>query len=470
MNKNIYAGVTAFALMISGVLCGCEQSNTEDVKESGHLSSVKSDNDPVAEIIPNDASDFKWHEITADENPYEVGYIMITGYVGERTDVVIPKSIQDKPVVAIGDFAFSPLSEEDIIMVVAKGEGWKEPEIHLNLLEISGLTKKYDEIYHKILEMDEGCLELIQAMSGYERNGNDSIGFVSNFENIDPDNLKGYSQKNLFSICDENKVLIDDALSLFQQYEMDDIFTACNLYCIDDDEITYCSNSREYMRFISIEKISEALSANNSISDLKQVLIPNSISYIGGCSFAFCGNLETVKMYDISEDELPLIQVDAISGSDFESYPFYACNNLKETNFYLNVDEVCGTDSCYNYCIDLEKIYLYPNSHSVEFGGWGLDTLKNLNSIVIKDGCTCINNGFSYKHKTFAGCTFYIPASVTEIDDHIFCTHFNNGEYDTEGSPDVDDCKICDDIMIVTPSGSYAESYAKANNIPYRNE
>lgn len=375
MNKKIYAGVMALILSMSGMFYGCGQSNTEDVKESGHLSSVESDNDSVAEIIPNDASDFKWREFTAEEAPEFQGGILITGYVGERTDVVIPKSIQDKPVVAIGEFAFSPLNADDILK---SGDDIPLPDLKLTLLEIVGLIDNQD------------------------------------FDGLEIERIK---------------------------------------------------------RSISNEEIASALEQRTPISNIKQVLIPNSISYIGGCSFAFCGNLETVKMYDISEDELPLIQVDAISGSDFESYPFYACNNLKETNFYLNADEVCGTDSCYNYCTSLKKIYLYPNfRYEVRLGNWGVYTLNNLNSIVIKDGCTYIYNDISYKHKTFAGCTFYIPASVTEIDDHIFCTHFNNGEYDTEGSPDVDDCKICDNILIVTPSGSYAESYAKASNIPYRNE
>lgn len=101
--KKVFAGVLALTLTISGVLCGCGAGNGSEKAKT-------------KELVPNEASNFKWHEITSaeDQAPENVGCIMITEYIGDRTDIVIPKTIADKPVVSIGDYAFCPYTEEDL--------------------------------------------------------------------------------------------------------------------------------------------------------------------------------------------------------------------------------------------------------------------------------------------------------------------------------------------------------------------
>lgn len=104
MDKKIIALMSSLLILSAGVLSGC--------------SSNAKDNNKKVDLTPNDAGDFMWREITADEvdNAHRnmIGSIVISKYVGSRNDVVVPASINDKPVVAIDWYAFCPLSKADL--------------------------------------------------------------------------------------------------------------------------------------------------------------------------------------------------------------------------------------------------------------------------------------------------------------------------------------------------------------------
>lgn len=108
MNKKIFAGVTALTMMMSGVLCGCsEKKETEPA--SSNSASASNENSQAN-------TGFTYTFVTSDGNSdsyfglekYEGG-VVITGYVGNETDLTIPEQIDGKPVVGINDFAFCPL-------------------------------------------------------------------------------------------------------------------------------------------------------------------------------------------------------------------------------------------------------------------------------------------------------------------------------------------------------------------------
>lgn len=53
------------------------------------------------ELVPNPEADF-YYDLTRDEKG-----VVITEYIGESADVVIPSQIEDLPVTKIGDRSFS---------------------------------------------------------------------------------------------------------------------------------------------------------------------------------------------------------------------------------------------------------------------------------------------------------------------------------------------------------------------------
>ena len=118
MKKKKFFSIIMAGMLMSSMLSGCgeaDEKSTAKENEKSILSEAdNSSEQKEEELIPNEASDFMWHEFTADEFPDGVGGICIDKYVGNRTDIVIPKSIDNKPVIAIASFAFCPYTEQEL--------------------------------------------------------------------------------------------------------------------------------------------------------------------------------------------------------------------------------------------------------------------------------------------------------------------------------------------------------------------
>lgn len=101
--------------------------------------------------------------------------------------------------------------------------------------------------------------------------------------------------------------------------------------------------------------------------------------------------------------------------------------------------------------------------------GWNaFENYKSVKTIVIPDGVERI--GYS----AFYGCSYLssvnIPDSVTIIEEAAFfgCKNLKDINIPNTVKEIQDDVFFgCDNLTIHTPAGSYAESYAKENNIPF---
>lgn len=103
----------------------------------------------------------------------------------------------------------------------------------------------------------------------------------------------------------------------------------------------------------------------------------------------------------------------------------------------------------------------------VAIGDFAFDNCKNLESIDIPDSVTAIGEG------AFYGCesleSINIPDSVTSISDYAFgvCTSLKNISIpDSVTAIGAGAFWYCGNLTINCNQGSYAEEYAKANNIP----
>ena len=209
--------------------------------------------------------------------------------------------------------------------------------------------------------------------------------------------------------------------------------------------------------------------ANKSIT---KVIIPNSVTSIGYEAFATCTSVKDVQVSN---------SVNSISSGLFKgctllssvnipegviniySEAFLGCTSLSSINIPDSVTEI-GTDA-FSDCTSLSSINIPDSVKTIEIGAFG--------------GCTSlvnvkVPNSTKYMVTSmFSGCTslknITIPDSVIDIEPNAFwsCTSLTkvnipNG-VTSIGSTAFENCP---NLTIYCEQGSYAETYAKANNIP----
>ena len=169
-------------------------------------------------------------------------------------------------------------------------------------------------------------------------------------------------------------------------------------------------------------------------SPLTSIEIPNSVTSIGENAFAYCESLTSINI----PNSVTSIGVAA----------FYRCSSLTSVSIPNSVTSI-GDGAFYN-CESLTSINIPSSVTSI--GSGAFDGCSSLASINIPNGVTHIGDN------AFESCTsltsINIPNSVTSIGNGAFIVY----DEDTEiTNPN---------LTIYCEQGSYAETYAKANNIP----
>lgn len=211
--------------------------------------------------------------------------------------------------------------------------------------------------------------------------------------------------------------------------------------------------------------------AFGSCASLENVLIPANINYIGTYAFDRCENLNSISIPDnvqgigeLAFDSCKSLKSVSIPGTvkTIERSAFLSCSSLENVTLGNGMESIgeyafCGCEnlqnvtmpdtvsyigaSAYNGCENLVGISLPASltniNESVFYG------CKSLKSIDIPEGVTYISKeAFSYCHALESA---NIPCSVTGIGEDVFF--------------------LCTPLVIYTPSGSYAETYAYSHNI-----
>ena len=212
--------------------------------------------------------------------------------------------------------------------------------------------------------------------------------------------------------------------------------------------------------------------AFKNCSSLTNITIPNSVTSIGERAFSECANFTSITIPDsvtsigegaFSSCSLTSITIpDSVTSISNETFSncykltdiiipnsvtsignraFYACDNL--TNITIPNSVTSIGFGAFRYCIRLANITISNSVTSIY-----LETFyscSSLTSIIIPDSVTSIGN------KAFYGCTnltsITIPKSVTSIGDYTFTD--------------------CNNLTIYGYKNSYAEEYAKTNNIKF---
>ena len=159
---------------------------------------------------------------------------------------------------------------------------------------------------------------------------------------------------------------------------------------------------------------------------LEEVIIPEGVTNIEGCAFESCRALK---------------EIDVPKGvTEIKSYTFCDCSALEAVNIPEGVTNI--DNLAFEECSSLEKIVI-PTS-VIKIGSAAFSSCSSLQEIIIPDGVTKI------EMHTFSGCSalkkITIPKGVISIEEDAF-----------------ENCVSLE--KIIGEKGSYAEEYAKNNNI-----
>ncbi len=196
---------------------------------------------------------------------------------------------------------------------------------------------------------------------------------------------------------------------------------------------------------------------------LKKLSISKTVEYIGPYTFSYCTALENIS---VDEDNPKYCSEDGIlykknkriliacppnkSGeivipkgvTKIETCAFYNCDKI--TKVVLPSGLVKIDIAAFGDCKSLEEINIRKGTKEIKLTAF--KDCSSLKNIVLPEGVEKINVA------AFCDCTnlesIIIPKTVNEIGAMAF-----------EG---------CTKLTVFAPKGSYAEDYAKQNNIPYK--
>ena len=208
-------------------------------------------------------------------------------------------------------------------------------------------------------------------------------------------------------------------------------------------------------------------------STIREVILPDTVTEIGSNAFKGCSSLQSVRMPKALE---------TIGYSAFEG-----CSSLTGCDLHNRVNSIGGT--VFKGCSSLEKIKL-PNNIDCICAGL-FDGCTALTDVVIPDSVTAIYD-YAFRNckvlsdirfpeeltkitdGAFTNCRalteMHLPDKVESISNFAFrgCTKLVkiriSSSAENISSNAMKDCKK---LTIHAPADSYAEQYAKENNIPF---
>ena len=174
-------------------------------------------------------------------------------------------------------------------------------------------------------------------------------------------------------------------------------------------------------------------------ASLTSITIPDSVLSIGDFIFDGCLNLTSITVDE--NNDVYSSQNGILFNKDKNKILVCPC---AKTGTYVIPDSITSIEDGAFYCCSKLTNITIPNSVT-SIGEWAFADCSELTGIIIPNSVTSIKDG------TFRNCSgltsITIPASVTSIGKYAFTN--------------------CNNLTIYGNAGSYAETYAKDNNIPF---
>ena len=196
---------------------------------------------------------------------------------------------------------------------------------------------------------------------------------------------------------------------------------------------------------------------------LTNITIPNSVTSIGSNAFEYCRSLTNIVIPS--------------SVTSIGDHAFYDCESLTSINVDSN-NEKYMSDNGVLYTKDKKTLIKYPSKKDgtkyiimqgvASIGDYAFEFCSSLTSITIPDSVTSIGGCAFEFCSSLTSIT--IPNGVTSIGSSAFfcCTSLTNITI-PDSVTSIGDYAFykCDSLSVLCKSNSYAEQYAKENNIKY---
>ena len=220
-------------------------------------------------------------------------------------------------------------------------------------------------------------------------------------------------------------------------------------------------------------------------TSLTSITISNSVTSIGKYAFKYCSNLTSITIpssvisireyaFECCSNLTSITIPNSVTSIGYGA--FHCCTSLTSINVDSN-NEKYMSDNGVLYTKDKKTLIQYPSKkegteylilQGVEsIGDYAFEGCENLINITIPDSVTSIMGAFK-------GCSslinITIPNSVTSIGGSAFeCCSSLTSITIPDSVTSIGDYTFykCDSLSVLCKSNSYAEQYAKKNNIKY---
>lgn len=337
------------------------------------------------------------------------GGVIITKYIGADKNVIIPASIDDKPVIYIDSSTFRNV--EKILQSV---------EIHANIMSITNGTFKNCTALKsidipksvKVVADDsfDGCEQLVINISAEVQIGkflirpkcNSKVQKAADKNKIISTNQKATSKENFRYSVIADYVAIEKYTGSDTSVVIPAIIEGLPVKKIERETFKECKVLEEIKIPDSIIKIGDF--AFSGCYHLKAIDIPESVTEIGDNAFSFCESLEEINISD-SVTEIGELEIGEFAFGDCESlksinipesvtkiseWTFSGCTLLKSIEIPESVTEI--GNFAFFACSSLENIYI-PDSVQ-EIGEKAFSGCKSLKLIKIPNGIRIFENTF----------------------------------------------------------------------------
>lgn len=385
------------------------------------------------------------------------GSVMITGYNGSESELVIPKTIDGKNVTIIGERAFR--GNTNIVNVtlpfgiveIGKSAFWDCKNMQSITIPSSVNRMNYSSL-GKMMGEDDGTYIRGFVINGYS--GSEAEAYSQNGDLDITFNSLSETKTSADGIYDY--VITEDDSAIITQYngEEEEIAVPDK---IDGHKVIrigngmFSSNLRnDRDRYLQLKKLKKVTLPDSIISigygafyncsNIVEITVPDSVKYISGSAFSNCNSLSKL---DLPKGLIYLGEY-ALFGTAIENLNLgnmldeisralcWDCTALKTVNISDSIKSI--EDDAFNCCENLKNLDIPQSVSYISPGAfYACSVLESINIAEGNENYSSINGVLFNKEKTELllypsgkkESTFNVPDGIERLESGIFNRNFN---------------------------------------------